>query len=277
MISTITSSITRFGTILKWLLLVLIAACSSEKKVDQEKGSTKNKVLVLGAIHGNHLKSELYGLDELSSLVKAIHPDLILTEIPPDRFPTAMREFQEKDTITESRVSRFPEYVNVIFPLTKEMEFKIIPTAGWTEEMAEARRTKLRTISQDTARAKEWKQYMKAQHDSDSALMTQGKSDDPYFIHTQRYDDAVEIWASTYNELFNEELGLGGWDNINKAHYANIEKALEEYKNQGKTVLITYGAGHKGWFLRELRKRDDIELLDMKPFLDKALNAKDDI
>ena len=33
---------------------------------------------------------------------------------------------------------------------------------------------------------------------------------------------------------------------------------------KANVFLITYGAGHKGWFLRELRKRDDIELLDMK-------------
>ena len=57
-------------------------------------------------------------------------------------------------------------------------------------------------------------------------------------------------------------------DSINIAHYWNIEKALEKHRNLGKRFLIIYGAGHKGWFLRELRKRDDIHLLEMKPFLD---------
>jgi hypothetical protein len=73
--------------------------------------------------------------------------------------------------------------------------------------------------------------------------------------------------------LFNVELGLGGWENINIAHYWNIEKAIEKYRNQGKRFLIVYGAGHKGWFLRELRKRNDITLLEMEPFL-KKIDAK---
>ena len=68
--------------------------------------------------------------------------------------------------------------------------------------------------------------------------------------------------------MFNDELGLGGWDNINVAHYSNIEKALDENSDKGLRILITYGAAHKGWFLRELRQRDDITLLDVKPFLD---------
>ena len=64
------------------------------------------------------------------------------------------------------------------------------------------------------------------------------------------------------------DRALGGWENINIAHYWNIEKALEKYRHQGKRFLVIYGAGHKGWFLRQLEKRDDIAILDMKPFLD---------
>ncbi|WP_282072614.1 hypothetical protein [Polaribacter atrinae] len=95
-----------------------------------------------------------------------------------------------------------------------------------------------------------------------------GNRNDPYFIHTNTYDSISNIGLGAYNRLFNEELGLGGWDNINSAHYWNIEKILQKYKYQNKRILITYGAGHKAWFLKELRKRDDITLLELKPFLD---------
>ena len=37
---------------------------------------------------------------------------------------------------------------------------------------------------------------------------------------------------------------------------------------EGKRFLITYGSYHKGWFLRQLRERDDIELLEVEPFLE---------
>ena len=197
-------------------------------------------------------------------MIRTIDPDLILTEIPPDRFPQAMKEFQERDSIAEARVIRFPEYVDVIFPLTKEMDFEIIPTAGWTKEMADARSAKLKAISEDPNRVADWEEYTREGAKSDSLIQDRGLEDDPFWINSPEYDDFVEVRLSVYNRLFNEELGLGGWDNINEAHYSYIEKALDKYKNQGKRILITYGAGHKGWFLRALKKRDDINLINLK-------------
>ena len=91
-------------------------------------------------------------------------------------------------------------------------------------------------------------------------MKASGLEHDPYWINTDEYDRISEIELSVYNELFNEELGRGGWDNINSAHYGYIDDALDEYEYQGKRILITYGAGHKGWFLKELKKREDIEL-----------------
>ncbi len=61
-----------------------------------------------------------------------------------------------------------------------------------------------------------------------------------------------------YSRHFNDDLGAGGWDNINAAHYALIARALEQHRGEGKRFLITFGAWHKHWFKKELRKRDDI-------------------
>lgn len=251
-----------------FMLLSMLYSCqsSSSNEIDEKK----NEVIVLGAIHGRHLTSKRYGVDTLKAIIKTIAPNIVLTEIPPDRFDAAVEEFKKIDTITEARVTRFPEYVNVLFPLSKEMDFTIIPTAGWTKPMADARSKKLREISQDSSRRADWQAYQAASAKSDSVQAASGANDDPYWIHTDAYDEAIEIWASTYNRLFNEELGAGGWDNINQAHYGHIENALNKYTNQGKRVLIIYGAGHKGWFIRQLRKRTDIDILSMKPFLDQV-------
>mgnify|MGYP001823507609 FL=1 len=172
------------------------------------------------------------------------------------------------DSISEPRVMRFPEYTDVVFPLTKEMDFEIIPTAGWTKPMADERTEKLKAISEDSTRVSDWKAYLKGTRLSYSMYQSTGKVNDPYFIHTDGYDSIQDIALQPYNRLFNVELGLGGWKNINIAHYWNIEKALEKHSYVGKRFLIIYGAGHKGWVLRQLRKRDDIQLLRMKPFLD---------
>ena len=254
----------RYFTIIM-VFILLLTACNEKTKTEEP---TKNEVLVLGAIHSGHLTDSLYNTTYLTKLIKEIKPDIILTEIPPDRFEEAVKGFKRDDSISEPRVMRFPEYVDVVFPLTKEMDFEIIPTAGWTRPMALERQQKLRAISQDTSRTDDWNAYIKANQLSDSLYRATGKVNDPYFIHTNSYDSIQDVALQVYNKLFNVELGLGGWENINIAHYWNIEKALEKHRYQGKRILITYGAGHKGWFLRELRKRDDINLLEMKPFLD---------
>lgn len=257
--------IQRLGVI---LVLALISSCKQTEFENPCPEQPKNEVLVMGMIHSGHLTDSVYTTAYVEKLIREIDPDYILTEIPPDRFEAAMEGFKRDDSISEPRVTRFPEYTDAVFPLTKEMDFEIIPTAGWTRPMALERSQKLRAISEDPDRRADWDAYIRANRRSDSIYRATGKRNDPYFIHTDEYDRIQDIGLQMYNKLFNVELGLGGWDNINIAHYWHIEKALEKHRYEGKRILITYGAGHKGWFLRELRKRDDIELLDMKPFLD---------
>ncbi len=251
------------------LLPIMILSCVQQQDT-QVPEKPLNEVLVLGAIHGGHNTDPVYNTTYLDKLIREIKPDYILAEIPPDRMQEAMKGFKRDDSISEPRVMRFPEYVDVVFPLSKELDFEIIPTAGWTRPMAEERSAKLRAISKDSSRVEDWKAYTTANQLSDSLYKATGKVNDPYFIHTHTYDSIQDVALQTYNRLFNVELGLGGWENINIAHYWHIEKALETHRYKGKRMLIIYGAGHKGWFLRELRKRDDIKLLDMKPFLDKV-------
>ncbi len=250
------------------LVALSILSCNRSANLEAKREIDKNQVVVLGAIHSGHLTDSVYNTAYLKKLIKEIKPHIILTEIPPDRFEAAITGFKKDDSISEPRVMRFPEYTDVVFPLSKEMNFEIIPTAGWTRPMALERQQKLRAISKDSTRIEDWKAYLAANKKSDSLYKATGKINDPYFIHTNTYDSIQDISLQVYNKLFNVELGLGGWDNINIAHYWNIEKALEKHRYQRKRVLIIYGAGHKGWFLRELQKRDDIRLLEMKPFLD---------
>ena len=44
----------------------------------------------------------------------------------------------------------------------------------------------------------------------------------------------------------------------------------DAHVGEGKRFVIIFGAGHKEWYLRELRKRCDIVILDAAPFLDRA-------
>ncbi|WP_419943122.1 YncE family protein [Candidatus Palauibacter sp.] len=227
-----------------------------------------NEVVVLGMIHGGHETSEMFSLDVVRDLVREIDPDYWLTEIPPNRWDRAWAEFRAAGTVEEPRVRRFPEYMEGLFPLTRELDFEAIPTAGWTEPMSDFRAAYLDAYARDPARADRWAEYQTAAEASAEALAA-GAADDPRWIHTDAYDEAYDIRMRAYARLFDADLGPGGWEAINASHWANIERALDGHRGEGVRFLLTYGAGHKGPFLRELRARNDIVLLEVAPFLDR--------
>ncbi len=227
-----------------------------------------NEVVVLGMIHAGHETSEMFSLEVVGDLVREIDPDYWLTEIPPNRWDRAWTEFQASGTVEEPRVRRFPEYMDGLFPLSRELDFEVIPTAGWTEPMSDFRAAYLDAYSRDPAHAEGWAEYQAAAEASAEALAA-GAADDPRRIHTDAYDEAYDIRMRTYARLFDADLGPGGWGPINASHWANIERALDRHRGERVRFLLTYGAGHKGPFLRELRARDDIVLLEVAPFLDR--------
>jgi hypothetical protein len=227
-----------------------------------------NEVIVVGTIHSEHRTSTRYSTAVLRQLLTAMRPDFVLTEIPPNRFDAAMREFTTTGQIVEPRVVRFPEYVDVLFPLSRELRFTIVPTAGWTRPMDQFRSATLKRIAADSRRTDDWREYQKATRLADSLVQSRG-ADDPYFINSDAYDQIQTAAHEPYNRLFNTELGPGGWDNINVAHFGNIARALDAHTGEGKRFVITYGAGHKEWFMRALRQRRDITVLEVAPFLER--------
>lgn len=235
----------------------------------------KTEVLVLGMIHSGHLTSERYSLDVVKDLIRQIKPDYICAEIPPNRIEAAMEQFKRDGVITESRVKVFPEYIDAIFPLLNEMDFQIIATAGWSAEMNDYRRRRLSELSNTPARASQWQEHQAAMKTMTEAITAMDGDDNPRAIHTDEHDALVDQGLrGPYNKYFNDDLADGGWDNINAKHYALIAKHLDSVRGQGKRVLVTFGSGHKGWFLRELRQRDDVQLLEVGPFLDEIQASK---
>jgi hypothetical protein len=249
--------------LLPLLSLLLLLSCKTDNR---------NEVIVLGTIHGSHLTQQEYSTSILRELIRKIDPDIILAEIPPDRFEQAMQTYAETGVVNEYRVAQFPEYADVIIPLTKEMDFTIIPVDAWTQEMSDARTEKMRAIRDDPFRYDDWQIYGYAKYVADSIKEASGRKFDPYWINSPSYDEASEVALRIFNDRFNDELGSAGWNNLNRAHYAYIEKALDKYSQQDKRILITFAAGNKGWFLRELKKREDIKLID----LEEALNLEAD-
>jgi hypothetical protein len=227
-----------------------------------DPGPPKTKLYVMGVLHSAHLESESYSLEVLESAIRKANPDVILTEIPPDRIDQAITSFAQTGEVDEPRTRVFPEYTQVVFPLSREMDFQIVGTAGWTREIADNRREALQRIRSDPARAEEWAQHRAASRKFGRNL--QGRGRDPLFIHTPEYDALVKAGRTPYQDNFDADLGPGGWTQINKAHTDLINAELDKISGEGLTALVTFGSAHKYKILESVEGRDDIELLDTR-------------
>jgi len=252
-------------TTLIFIGALLVTSPSSYGQSGPQTEQKTNRVIMLGVIHSKHRTSERYSLNHLEQIIRQIKPDYVITEIPPDRLGDAMAGFVRDGKVSEARVARFPEYTDVLFPLTQDMEFKIIPAAAWTQNMADVRRQALEMLAQDPTRQADWQAYEAANHKLNKSLA--GRDDDPLFIHSAEYDAIVKEGLQDYQNRFRDDLGRGDWTRINQAHYTLIEAALNNHAGEGATILITFGAGHKYWFLEQLVKRDDIELVNPTVYL----------
>ena len=174
-----------------------------------------SEVVVLGMIHDGHTTSEVFSIEVVRDLVREIGPDYWLTEIPPNRWDRAWAEYQASGIVEEPRTRLFPEYMEGLFPLTRELDFQVIPTAGWTQPMSDFRAAYLDAYSRDPARAEAWAEYQAAAAASAEALAA-GAGDDPRWIHTDAYDEAYDIRMQVYARLFDADLGPGGWDAITR-------------------------------------------------------------
>lgn len=246
--------------------LLFLAGCTEVGDSDRGAApdrSDANIVAVIGAIHGQHRRSERYSLQVLKEAIVRFDPDIVMVELPPESLEIAVRNYKQFGEVRESRTDDFPELTDVVFPLQQDLGFDMVAAAAWTREIANERRQKLREIEIDPARAAEWEEYQAAVRAYGRAVS--GKSDDPKFVHSKAYDDAVRQRQETYDRLFGKALGAGGWEAINRAHFLLVEAALDDLDGQQKRILILYGAWHKYWFLDALDARSDIAVIEAAP------------
>ena len=223
---------------------------------------TTTRVHVMGTIHRRHRTSADYSLAVLKAAIRRAQPDVILTEIPPSSVARALATFNETGKVDEARTNVFPEYTDVVIPLAGPEGWQVIGTAAWTPEIAQNRRRALAAIRQDPRRADQWAEHRAATRDFVRALA--GRSDDPRFVHTNEFDRLVATSREPYARYFDADLGPGGWTQINKAHNALINAALDRITGQGLSALVTFGTAHKYKIIESLMQRSDIALEDTR-------------
>lgn len=239
----------------------------SWRRVPTRPGAqAETEVAVLGMIHNGHRSSRLWGLKQVAETIRSIAPDVVCVELPPDRWRRVWKDYAERGVVEDSRARVFPEYVDMLLPLKLELGFQVEPCAAWTSEMAALRRERIRRFDTDPAWSQRRAEYERRRSQVAQSLGDSPRAeDDPRFIHSDRYDRRTEQRLSVYDEFLNEWIGPGGWTNINEAHMRLIDRAID--RHPGKRILITFGAGHKYWFLSRLRERRNVRLLDVLPHL----------
>lgn len=243
--------------LLSTILIIALTACALPDEAPLPEGT--NLITVIGAIHSGHKSSDRFSLNILRNAITEFKPDVVLVELPPDRLQIASDNFVKFGAVKENRADDFPELTDVLFPLRQKLGFTMVPVAAWTQEIADDRSAVMRRLENDPSRDKDWAEYQAAIRTYNQAVA--GKSDDPQYIHSHAYDEAVRARQETLQRLFGDELGAGGWKKINQAHLALINAALNDLRGQEKRVLILYGAWHKYKILEGLEGRSNIHII----------------
>ncbi len=249
----------RSRCLLVWTLALLSLLSGCGILAGRASKPMRNEVFVLGTLHEEHLSDPLYDLGRLRDLLRQLDPDLVLVEIPPDRYDEAWTQFLKEGRVSEERVKLYPEFTEVLFPIALEGRFRIVPCSAWTQSIADRRAALLKQW--ESTRPGDSQRVNDAQAAAKRELVSQGLVSDPLMIHSEEYDAIVARGMQPYEQIFGDDLGSAGWKDINLGHYEHIAEALDAVRGNDLRVLVMFGAWHK-YRLRELlAERTDIHLL----------------
>ncbi len=208
-----------------------------------QPAAARTRVLVLGTLHGEHLTSKLWGLEQLRATIRRINPDVVCVELADDNLKAALETWSARKVIEDTRVLRFPEYVQVVFPLMDGMQFTLESGALWHAMLDAMRRGKVADFNKLEQFKEQRAAYEVAKTWSQNwlAAQPQGVADDPYYIHSADFDLHAKARAGAYDYYLNEWIGRpSGWTYVHDEHYEKIMEAVR--KHPGETVLVMFGA-----------------------------------
>lgn len=245
-------------------LLCIVYSCNHPNP-KQQLPASGTKVYIMGTVHKKHLTETSYSLEVIKKVIKAIDPDVIMVELPPQEHEKSFQSYITETAII-GRVKAFPEIYGAVYPLKKEgMSFEIIGVSAWSAQMASTRSRLKRELKNDPVWKDRFKQLKEAADKREAIFQLHGKYD-PTYIHTDEYDEANKIYTSVNNDLFNDTLGAGGWENINTAHFSLMNAYLQEHSDKEVKILIMFGAAHKGWLKNKLERTPRIQLINISDY-----------
>ena len=116
-------------TIRPHLMVALLSSLFLALSASSEEEKTLTEVVLLPTIHGKHKTSQFYHLERLSSVMRAIKPDIVCSEIT----PASLKTFDSGKP--HRRLSLFPEYTGAILPLRKELGYEVVSCSAWSQKV----------------------------------------------------------------------------------------------------------------------------------------------
>lgn len=234
------------------LLLLLGSIGGCKTLAGRPSRFVPNDVVVIGTPHAEYLSSGGDDFRDLDAVLRALEAEVVLCQIPPERFLEAWQQFTLTGRVADPHVRRFPEYEKVLFPLAQEGRFILVPCSGWMAETIAHRDAQLEQWR--TTRPADTREVERGLGRAENRLLLEGLRFDSMRVHTPLFDDIVREGLTPYERLFDRDLGPGGWAEINEAHFVLISTTLDDLAGRGLRVAVVFGAEHK-YRLRELLRR----------------------
>ncbi|QDA31354.1 hypothetical protein FH039_06715 [Thermococcus indicus] len=204
------------------------------------------KVIVLSTLHQFHDHVNYYTYEDLAHIIWSFSPDVLAVELRPSdvegRIPQTIKQ----------------EYQNSVYPLIDRLKCKVLPLEPPEpkySELIRMARESMEEVQENNPDALEhFKLYVEALYE---VLFNWWNS--VIDVNSYETDRHFEIKRRYQNSLFGDKERTA-WEAWNQHFLEQILKASERRKD-GK-MLVLVGAEHSYWLRGELRKRQDVQLLE---------------
>jgi hypothetical protein len=216
------------------------------------------EVSVLGVLHNFHtsLFADYYGLDDLATILRTLHPECVLAELVP-----AWDMRCTPETLPDYKM----EYRDVILPLSKELGFPVVPvdyaSALYAEACAEWDEKRHSLVPYGKAKDELLTQFEEAVF---YALPRIFQS--PQALNSAACNDLIRALKDTEALWFCREHPEDNlWERHNQVNFDHILEVIRHRQEQ--RFFITFGLYHKYWFEDRLQKVDWLRFVPIEKLL----------
>lgn len=239
----------------RWAALsLLLTACGGALPFGAtDRVADRTEIVYLATFGEAHRASEDYGLSALEAALRAVAPEVVLVDLPPEAFAAG-------GAVGEGWLAGRPDLEEVVVPVARELGVEVVPASGWTP-----------------AARDDWERYWAAHPDgpdestyrravraANAARREHGEVGDPVYVHGPaflRHTGWVRRVLSTYAGA---ELGAADPQVFGDASLRRVWEAIAAHP--GKRIAVVFDARQRWYLEPRLAQIPGVTLLDARGF-----------